>query len=302
MPNCAVITWRSQILRSRLNQVDEEIRRSSDNLPQLTNPETIHVSAQEPPNTEAQDSATVAPPTPSPARWVIILDADFANVGPEQVEAILEALKAAASDRTLRLRDLRRGSIRIALEGSEEGFKVLRHLIETGQLREVLGLRIKEISRDDDLSGGNETRATKRPTTHTVFFSYSHKDEKLRDTLASHLSTLTRERLINGWHDRRIDPGEQWETAIDDHCATASIILLLVSPDFIASDYCYNREMREALQRHEAGSARVIPVILRPADWQSTPFGRLQALPGMGGHYSTEKSRRSILVRRQRDS
>jgi hypothetical protein len=70
--------------------------------------------------------------------------------------------------------------------------------------------------------------------------------------------------------------------AIDTHVQTAQIILLLVSADFLASDYCYDREMQQAMARHTAGDARVIPVILRPTDWHSAPFGRLQALPTDG--------------------
>ena len=112
-----------------------------------------------------------------------------------------------------------------------------------------------------------------------VFFSYSHKDEKLRDKLANHLKILERQRFISGWHDRQITAGSEWAGKIDEHLNTAHIILLLVSDDFLASDYCYDIEMKRALERHEAGEARVIPVILRPCLWQSAPFGKLQALP-----------------------
>lgn len=115
-----------------------------------------------------------------------------------------------------------------------------------------------------------------------LFFSYSHKDEKLRDQLAEHLSALEREGMIAGWHDRRIEAGEEWAGQIDDHLSSADLILLLVSPTFVASRYCYDVEMQSALERHAAGEARVIPVILRPVDWHSLPFGKLQALPKDG--------------------
>ena len=81
------------------------------------------------------------------------------------------------------------------------------------------------------------------------------------------------------WHDRRIAPGQEWAGEIDDALEHADVVLLLVSADFLASDYCYDKEMTRALTRHEQGSARVVPVILRPCDWQSSPFGKLQALP-----------------------
>lgn len=116
----------------------------------------------------------------------------------------------------------------------------------------------------------------------TLFFSYSHVDEDLRDQLEIHLSSLRRQGLIDSWHDRRITAGEEFGTAIDAHIDTADVILLLISPDFIASDYCYEREMKRALERHQRGEARVIPVILRPCDWHDLLFGKLLATPKDG--------------------
>ena len=112
-----------------------------------------------------------------------------------------------------------------------------------------------------------------------VFFSYAHEDENLRDELEKHLSMLKRQGVIKGWHDRKIGPGKEWKGEIDTHLDTADVILLLISPDFIASDYCWDVEVKRTMERHEAGEARVIPVILRPVDWKSAPFGKLQALP-----------------------
>jgi hypothetical protein len=116
----------------------------------------------------------------------------------------------------------------------------------------------------------------------TLFFSYSHVDENLRDQLEIHLWGLRRQGLIDSWHDRRIIAGEEFGAAIDGHIDTADVILLLVSPDFIASDYCYEREMKRALERHQRGDAKVIPVILRPCDWHDLPFGKLLATPKDG--------------------
>lgn len=112
-----------------------------------------------------------------------------------------------------------------------------------------------------------------------VFFSYSHKDEKLRDRLEVHLANLKRSGRIQAWHDRRIHPGDAFDDQIDVNLEQADIILLLVSPDFIGSRYCYEIEMTRAIERHEAGEARVIPVILNYCDWKETPFAKLQALP-----------------------
>jgi len=115
-----------------------------------------------------------------------------------------------------------------------------------------------------------------------VFFSYSHKDEELRDELEVHLSALKRQGVIETWHDRRIIAGEPFDHTISQHLEQADIILLLVSPYFIASDYCYDVEMMRALERHREETARVIPVIIHPCDWQRLPFGKLIATPRDG--------------------
>jgi hypothetical protein len=117
------------------------------------------------------------------------------------------------------------------------------------------------------------------PNAVKVFFSYSHKDEALRDELATHLSMMKRQGVIEAWHDREISAGSEWANAIDENLEVADIILLLVSANFLASDYCYDKEMTRAMERHETREARVIPIILKPADWNGAPFSKLQALP-----------------------
>jgi hypothetical protein len=112
-----------------------------------------------------------------------------------------------------------------------------------------------------------------------VFYSYAHEDETLRDKLEEHLATLKRQGAIVGWHDRAIGAGQEWSNEIDEHVRSAHVILLLISASFLASDYCHDVEMRLALERHAAGDAVVIPIILRPVDWSGAEFARLQALP-----------------------
>jgi len=124
-----------------------------------------------------------------------------------------------------------------------------------------------------------------------IFFSYSHKDEKLRDDLEKQLSLLKRQGIIASWHDRKIVAGQEWVDQIDTHLNTAQIILLLISPDFMASDYCYESEMMRAIERHKAEEALVIPVILRPTDWHSAPFANFQALPQNGKPVTTWSNR-----------
>ena len=115
-----------------------------------------------------------------------------------------------------------------------------------------------------------------------LFFSYSHRDEELRNELETHLAGLRRQGVIEAWHDRRIVAGSDVHDEISEHLENADIILLLVSPYFIASDYCFDVEMQRAMERHETGAARVIPVILHPSDWHDLPFGRLLATPTDG--------------------
>src|SRR5579859_1437165 len=105
-----------------------------------------------------------------------------------------------------------------------------------------------------------------------VFYSYAHEDEVLRNELEKHLSILQRLGLISSWHDRQIVAGTDWAKAIDTHLETASLILLLVSSDFLVSDYCYGVEMKRALERHQMKEARVIPILLRPVEWKGAPF------------------------------
>jgi hypothetical protein len=116
----------------------------------------------------------------------------------------------------------------------------------------------------------------------SLFFSYSHRDEEYRDELEMHLAPLTREGLISTWHDRRITAGNDFAGTISVELERADIILLLVGSYFLSSDYCHDIEMRRAMERHEAGEARVVPIILRPCDWHSAPFGKLLALPKDG--------------------
>jgi hypothetical protein len=115
-----------------------------------------------------------------------------------------------------------------------------------------------------------------------VFYSYSHKDEELRKELENHLALLKRSGTITDWHDRKITAGSQWKGKIDEHLKSAKVILLLISADFLASDYCYDVEAKRALWRHDRRLARVIPVILRACDWHIAPLSRLQALPTDG--------------------
>ena len=118
----------------------------------------------------------------------------------------------------------------------------------------------------------------------SLFYSYAHEDEALRGELAGHLKILERRGLISAWHDRRIVPGQAWGQAIDQHLTTADLVLLLVSKDFIGSDYIWGVELAQAMQRQQAQQCEVVPILVRavdidPADAEDLPFLKLQALP-----------------------
>jgi len=156
-------------------------------------------------------------------------------------------------------------------------------------LPEVIGDRVVELNIQALLNGvdleGTRRRSRMddlRTPALQLFYSYAHKDERQRDELETHLKLLQRQGLIDQWHDRRISAGDEWKGEIDANLERADIILLLVSNHFLASDYCYDVELKRALERHAAGKARVIPVIIRDVNWRNAPFAPLQALPKDG--------------------
>lgn len=124
-----------------------------------------------------------------------------------------------------------------------------------------------------------------------IFYSYSHKDEIFRNELNIHLELLRKNNLIEGWSDREIAPGSNWEEEINLNIQRAKIILLLISPDFIASDYCYETETIFALEQHNNNNAKVIPIIIRPCLWKYTQFKHLQVLPKEGKAVTTWENR-----------
>jgi len=149
---------------------------------------------------------------------------------------------------------------------------------------DVLELDVQKLLNGVDLEGTRRRERIAEESWQSVrlFISYSHKDENLRLELQTHLELLQRQGIIDAWDDRRIDAGEEWKKKIDENLERADIVLLLISADFIASDYCYEKEMTRALERHENNEARVIPVIVRDCNWRIAPFAKLQALPKEG--------------------
>lgn len=112
-----------------------------------------------------------------------------------------------------------------------------------------------------------------------IFISYAHEDEPLKKELDKYLKVLKRSSKIRVWNDRELIGGQEWDATIMAELAAAEVILLLISVDFNASDFIWDKELAWAMQRHEAGTARVVPIILRRCQWSAMPYAKLQALP-----------------------
>lgn len=164
----------------------------------------------------------------------------------------------------------------------EHDFPVLRKPFLATDVIRLLRERLQEKFRSVDdagVSGGTEESQNKALR---VFVSYSHRDEIWQKRLANHLSGLKHMGIVQSWHDRQIKAGDNFAATIDKYLNVSDLILLLISPDFMSSEYCYRVEMTRALERHEREEACVIPVILRPVDWERAPFSHIQAVPKDG--------------------
>ncbi|KAA3514054.1 hypothetical protein CPJ18_11045 [Agrobacterium rosae] len=104
----------------------------------------------------------------------------------------------------------------------------------------------------------------------TAFISYSHADERYLDRLHKHMSLLQHDGDIETWTDHRIVPGAKLNDSVMTALETSDLFIALVSPDYLASNYCYEKEFQEALRRAEVGELHIVPVILEPCDWLGT--------------------------------
>jgi hypothetical protein len=112
-----------------------------------------------------------------------------------------------------------------------------------------------------------------------ALISYSHKDEQHRQSLVSALATALRNRELEIWSDHCITAGQEIDDSILVQLKEADVIFLLVSQDFIASDYCYKTELEIALERHSNERCLVVPIVVRPTDLQGVPFQSIKMLP-----------------------
>lgn len=115
-----------------------------------------------------------------------------------------------------------------------------------------------------------------------AFISYSHKDEKYLERLKVHITQLQREHLVESWTDQEIHAGAALDKTINDQLQASELFIALLSPDYIASNYCYEKEFEKALEMQSQGSLHIVPVIVEPCEWQNTPLAAFKALPKDG--------------------
>jgi len=115
-----------------------------------------------------------------------------------------------------------------------------------------------------------------------AFISYSHRDTQYLERLKVHLAQARRDSLISEWNDQEIKAGDNLDNHISEALLTSELFLALVSPDYIASNYCFEKEFQKAIKMQEEGKLTIVPIIVEPCEWQKTPFGKLKAIPKDG--------------------
>lgn len=144
----------------------------------------------------------------------------------------------------------------------------------------------------------DEEEVSERPL--KIFFSYSKEDRKKLEQLQKFLAPLKMQGKIELWDDNKILAGDEWDGAIRSELEEADMILLLISIDFLVTDYVWEVEIKRAMEKHEAGLARVVPVVLDHCDWEDMPFGKLSGLPIKGkpvSAYNNENEAWSTVVK-----
>jgi hypothetical protein len=203
-------------------------------------------------------------------------------LGKTHAELFIERLAAMPSAKTT---GVTTKSLREKFKWPDKKFNDMRErLIKEGKIKKGAGHAGKTILVDDSAATATTIKKPK------IFISYSHKDKDLKLDLEKHLKPLERMGIIDKWSDKEIDAGSDFAKEVDKNLADADLVLLLISIDFVNSEYCYEKEMTAALVRHSDKTAKVIPVILRPCMWHDLPFGKLLALPTDGTSVQSHKN------------
>jgi hypothetical protein len=129
-----------------------------------------------------------------------------------------------------------------------------------------------------------------------AFISYSHQDTQSLDLLHKHLTQLQREGAITAWTDNEIMVGGNLNQDISSALTSSNLFIALLSPDYIASDYCYEKEFQRAIELNEQGKIIIVPVILEPCDWLSTPFQAFKAVPRDGKAIATWENKNTAFL------
>ena len=212
--------------------------------------------------------------------WSVV----FPELRPGSSKAMLKRLRTISADSSLLLKRVVSGSVVLLLEGPREAYDTIRSLHEEKRLSQALGLIVQDV----EWRGEPQTEWPKSSTMPgnspgvQVFISYARIDEHLCDELLIHLASVRRQGVIREWYDRLISPGANEHDATHEALEGSQIFLPLVSAHYLASRYCFDVEMRRALERHESGDAQIVPVIVRACDWEYPPLGSLRALPTEG--------------------
>lgn len=201
-----------------------------------------------------------------------------------KVKEALEAMRSEFPDATLLLAQWNRGEKDhlLGLTDNSEWQKIYNKLTYA-----ALAL-LSEATPEPPQSGNSapvnnlHTQQNPPPQTLRLFLSYARADAALKQRFDVHLAGLKRSGKISTWSDSDLDPGVEWDQAIKQRLEEADVILLLISPDFMASDYIWGVEIESAMQRHRAGQALIIPIFLKDTVWQDAPFAKLQGLPRDG--------------------
>ncbi|HEY8688924.1 MAG TPA: toll/interleukin-1 receptor domain-containing protein [Chitinophagaceae bacterium] len=129
-----------------------------------------------------------------------------------------------------------------------------------------------------------------------AFISYSHLDNQMLDRLHKHLAQLQRDGIITAWTDQEILAGGKLNQNISSSLSNSKLFIALLSPDYLASNYCYEKEFEKALEMEKQRKLIIVPVILEPCDWLNTPFKEFKALPKDGKAVSTWENKNTAFL------